>query len=107
MCGSRLVAWPAIQVAGEPRVASGLANTFGSCHDFCEMRLLWLLAITYLVGCKSSVERPPPPTAPVSPVGPAIAASTELFAVPAEVAAKVTLRRVAHGLDRPVLLTAA
>jgi glucose/arabinose dehydrogenase len=71
------------------------------------MRLLWLLAITSLVGCKSSVERPPPPTAPVSPVGPTIAASTELFAVPAEVAAKVTLRRVAHGLDRPVLLTAA
>ncbi|MEO8845931.1 MAG: PQQ-dependent sugar dehydrogenase [Kofleriaceae bacterium] len=66
--------------------------------------LWWLLAV---VACKHSVERAPPPTAPSALAGPTVVASTELFAVPAEIAAKVTLRRVAHGLDRPVLLTTA
>jgi glucose/arabinose dehydrogenase len=61
--------------------------------------------------CKQSVERPPPPTAPPAPhrtgaAGRAVQepASTELFAVPPEVAAQVTLREVAHGFDRAVLV---
>jgi glucose/arabinose dehydrogenase len=78
------------------------------------MRAIVLALVPLVVGCNRSIERPPPPTAPIAPIrplpgdGPASApASSELFAVPAEIAAKVGLRAVAHGLDRPVLLVAA
>ena len=70
---------------------------------------MWrLFAIAILcAGCKHSVERPPPPTAPPAPqiVADADApASTALYAVPPDVAAKVTLRKVAKGFARPVLV---
>src|SRR3569623_1443273 len=72
---------------------------------------MWrLLAIGILgAGCKHSVERPPPPTAPPAPQialadGGDSAPSTALYAVPPDVAAQVTLREVAGGFDRPVLV---
>ena len=68
------------------------------------MRLLLLILLSG--ACKHSVERSPPPTPAAAP-GPTTKPSTELFAVPAEVAAKVTLNRVASGLARPVLVTFA
>ncbi|MFT3699038.1 MAG: PQQ-dependent sugar dehydrogenase [Kofleriaceae bacterium] len=69
------------------------------------MRGIALLGL--LVACKNSVERPPPPTAPPAPAGPTSEASTELHAVPKDIAAHVTLVKIATGLQRPVLLTAA
>lgn len=85
-----------------------LANSFGAWHDLPSMK--WL-AITLLIACKQG-ERPPPPTAPPAPptaragdAGPP--ASAELFAVPPDVAAHVTLKQVASGFDRPVLVTTA
>jgi len=73
--------------------------------------VIWrLLAIGILAaGCKHSVERPPPPTAPPAPQialadGGESAPSTALYAVPPDIAAQVTLREVASGFDRPVLV---
>jgi len=70
------------------------------------MRMSWL--IVAFAACKHSVERPPPPTAPPAPRSSSDARdeapSTALFAVPPEVAAQVTLREVAHGFARPVLV---
>ncbi|HEY0254865.1 MAG TPA: PQQ-dependent sugar dehydrogenase [Kofleriaceae bacterium] len=71
------------------------------------MRGIWLIAL--VLACKHSVERPPPPTAP--PIGSAAAGagsgSTTLHAVPPDIASHVTLVKIATGLVRPVLLTAA
>ncbi|HEY6040440.1 MAG TPA: PQQ-dependent sugar dehydrogenase, partial [Kofleriaceae bacterium] len=69
---------------------------------------MWF-AILALAACKHSVERPPPPTAPPAPHvaladGGDSAPSTTLYAVPPDVAAQVTLREVASGFDRPVLV---
>lgn len=74
------------------------------------MRTWLLIAAVFSVSgsCKHSVERPPPPTAPPAPRtsvdGGSEPASTTLYAVPPEVAAQVTLRAVAHGFERPVLV---
>ena len=72
------------------------------------MRMWFVLLL--LAACKQSVERPPPPTAPPAPhAAPArdggdSPPSTTLYAVPPEIAAQVTLREVAKGFDRPVLV---
>jgi glucose/arabinose dehydrogenase len=69
------------------------------------MRLLW--ALVAIAACKQSIERPPPPTAPPAPLrtdGAVEPPSAKLFAVPPDVAAQVTLRAVAKGFDRPVLV---
>ena len=79
------------------------------------VRISFLIAGLGVVACRGDGHRPdrgsarPPSTVPAPAPAPAAAPVSDprLVPVPAEVAAKVTLKEIAHGLDRPVLLVVA